>query len=161
MKTKRSSRHKHAAVKATALLLVLLARDYCAAQPTTASEATGKVAEGKVETERDQLRKRIFAEAGAGAAQLALQEARASRDAFSDHDLFQIEALVVETEVHWGRQQSLASDEPDRLAQTKTALSHIDDMLARMPASDDYADVRRSVLVERRRHGEDEFEVHQ
>jgi hypothetical protein len=119
MKTKRSSRHKHAAVKATALLLVLLARDYCAAQPTTASETTGKfaegqVAEGKVDTERDQLRNRIFAEAGAGAAQLALQEARASRDAFSDHDLFQIEALVVETEVHWGRQQSLASDEADQ-----------------------------------------------
>jgi len=154
MKTKRSSRHKHAAVKATALLLMLLARDYCAAQPTTASESTGNVAEGqvaqgKVDTERDQLRKRIFAEAGAGAAQLALQEARASRDVFSDHDLFQLEALVVETEVHWGRQQSLASDEPDRLGQTKTALAHIDDMLARMPASDDYADVRRSILVEK------------
>ena len=154
MKTKRSSRHKHAAVKATALLLMLLARDYCAAQPTTASGNTGNVAEGqiaegKVDTERDQLRKRIFAEAGAGAAQVALQDARASRDAFSDHDLLQIEALVVETEVHWGRQQSLASDDPDRLAQYRTALDHIDDMLARTPETDEYADVRRAVLVEK------------
>jgi len=159
MKTIRSSRRKHAAVKAAALLLMLLMRDYCAAQPTTASEAQENVAEGtatkdtvtegKVASERDQLRTRIFNEAGEGAPQLALREARVSADAFSAHDLLQIEALVVETEVQWGRQQALATDEPDRLAQTRTALKHIDDMLGRIPAGDDYADVRRSVLVER------------
>ncbi|MEW9583338.1 poly-beta-1,6 N-acetyl-D-glucosamine export porin PgaA [Paraburkholderia sp. DGU8] len=159
MKTIRSSRRKHAAVKAAALLLMLLMRDYCAAQPATASEAQENiaegtatkdtVAEGKVVSERDQLRTRIFNEAGEGAPQLALREARVSADAFSAHDLLQIEALVVETEVHWGRQQALATDEPDRLAQSRTALKHIDDMLGRIPAGDDYADVRRSVLVER------------
>ncbi|MDH6147293.1 MULTISPECIES: poly-beta-1,6 N-acetyl-D-glucosamine export porin PgaA [Paraburkholderia] len=159
MKTKSSSRRKHAAVKATALLLMLLMRDYCAAQPSAASEAPGNVAEGtiakttvaqgKVVSERDQLRKRVFEEASAGAPQLALQEARASADAFSEHDLLQIEALVVETEVRWGRQQSLATDEPDRLAQTRAALHHIDDMLGRMPAGEDYGDLRRAVLAER------------
>jgi len=149
MKIKRSSRHKRAAVKATALLLVLLARDYCAAQSTTAPESTGKIVQGKVVTERDQLRRRIFEEAGAGSPQIALREARTSPDAFSEKDLLQIEALVVATEVQWGRQQALASDERDRLGQTRSALEHIDAMLARIPAGDDYADVRRSVLVER------------
>ena len=149
MKSKRSSRRKHAAVKATALLLVLLTRDYCTAQPTTAPDSTGKVVAGKVVTVRDQLRRRILEEAGAGSPQIALKEARAYPDVFSEKDLLQIEALVVATEVHWGRQQSIASDEPDRLSQTRSALEHIDAMLARIPAGDDYADVRRSVLVER------------
>ncbi|WP_168787560.1 poly-beta-1,6 N-acetyl-D-glucosamine export porin PgaA [Paraburkholderia aromaticivorans] len=159
MKKKCSSRRRHAAVKATALLLLLLMRDYCAAQQSAASEAPrdvaeetiakGTVAQGKVMSERDQLRKRVFEEATAGAPQLALQEARASADAFSEHDLLQIEALVVETEVQWGRQQSLATDEPDRLAQTGAALHHIDEMLSRMPAGENYDDVRRPVLAER------------
>ncbi|SAL88628.1 putative poly-beta-1,6 N-acetyl-D-glucosamine export porin PgaA [Caballeronia arvi] len=154
MKNERSSRQKRAAVKATALLLMLLARDYCgAAQPNAAPQATG-IAEGQParsdpSAQRDQLRERIFAQAGAGAGQLALQEARANPDAFSEHDCLQIEALVVETEVHWGRQQSLASDDPDRLAQTRAALAHIDDMLQRIPSGEEYADVRRAMLVEK------------
>ncbi|MEA3122915.1 MAG: biofilm synthesis protein PgaA [Paraburkholderia sp.] len=149
MKIKRSSRREHAAVKATALVLLLLARGYCAAQPTTAPDPTAEVATGKVATERDQLRSRIFEEAGAGSPQIALQEARTWPGVFSEKDLLQIEALLVETEVHWGRQQSLASDGPDRLTQTRSALQHIDELLTRVPAGDDYADVRRSILVER------------
>lgn len=149
MKTIRSSRRKHAAVKATALLLLLLARDYCAAQPTTATDLPGNVAEGQIMTERDQVRRHLFETAGAGSPQLALDEARKRPDAFSQKDLLQIEALVVETEVHWGRQQSIASDDPERLAQTRAALQHIDEMLTRIPAGDDYAQLRRSILAER------------
>ncbi|MFL9911338.1 poly-beta-1,6 N-acetyl-D-glucosamine export porin PgaA [Paraburkholderia sp. RL17-337-BIB-A] len=159
METKCSSQRRHSTAKATALLLMLLMRDYCAAQPTTASEAPGNVAEGAIAkgtvaeergvSERDQFRKRVLEEASAGAPQLALQEARATADAFSERDLLQIEALVVETEVQWGRQQSLATDEPDRLAETRAAVRHIDEMLSRMPAGEDYEDVRRSVLAER------------
>ncbi|MFL9911379.1 poly-beta-1,6 N-acetyl-D-glucosamine export porin PgaA [Paraburkholderia sp. RL17-337-BIB-A] len=149
MKIKRPSRRKHAAVKATALLLVLLTRDYCAAQPTAAPASTGNVVAGNVVTERDQLRKRILEATVAGSPQIALQEARTLPDVFSEKDLLQLEALVVATEVQWGRQQSIASDEKDRLSQTRSALEHIDDMLVRIPTGDDYADVRRSVLVER------------
>jgi biofilm PGA synthesis protein PgaA len=138
-----------AAVKATALLLALLTRDYCAAQPSAAADSPGNVAEGQVMTERDQIRRQVFELAGGGSPQVALEEARKRPDAFSQKDVLQIESLVVVTEVHWGRQQAIASDDPDRLSQTKSALSHIDDMLTRIPEGDDYAEIRREVLAER------------
>jgi biofilm PGA synthesis protein PgaA len=138
-----------AAVKATALLLALLARDYCAAQPSAAADSPGNVAEGQVMTDRDQIRRQVFELAGGGSPQVALEQARTRPDAFSQKDLLQIESLVVVTEVHWGRQQAIASDDPDRLAQTKSALAHIDDMLTRIPEGNEYAEVRRAVLAER------------
>jgi poly-beta-1,6 N-acetyl-D-glucosamine export porin PgaA len=138
-----------AAIKATALLLALLARDYCAAQPSAAADSPGNVAEGQIMTERDQIRRQVFELAGGGSPQVALEQARTRPDAFSQKDLLQIESLVVVTEVHWGRQQAIASDDPDRLSQTKSALAHIDDMLTRIPEGDEYAEVRREVLAER------------
>jgi poly-beta-1,6 N-acetyl-D-glucosamine export porin PgaA len=138
-----------AAIKATALLLALLARDYCAAQPSAAADSPGNVAEGQIMTERDQIRRQVFELAGGGSPQVALEQARTRPDAFSQKDLLQIESLVVVTEVHWGRQQAIASDDPDRLSQTKSALAHIDDMLTRIPEGDEYAEVRRAVLAER------------
>jgi len=138
-----------AAIKATALLLALLARDYCAAQPSAAADSPGNVAEGQIMTERDQIRRQVFELAGGGSPQVALEQARTRPDAFSQKDLLQIESLVVVTEVHWGRQQAIASDDPDRLSQTKSALAHIDDMLTRIPDGDEYAEVRREVLAER------------
>ncbi|CAB3763021.1 hypothetical protein LMG29739_04010 [Paraburkholderia solisilvae] len=149
MKNRRSSRRTRAAVKATALLLVLLARDYCAAQPNAAADSPGNVAEGQIMTERDQVRRQLFDMAGSGSPQLALDEARKRPDAFSQKDLLQIESLVVVTEVHWGRQQAQAIDDPDRLAQTKAALRHIDEMLTRIPDGDEYGDIRCAVLAER------------
>jgi biofilm PGA synthesis protein PgaA len=138
-----------AAVKATALLLALLARDYCAAQPSAAADSPGNVAEGQIMTDRDQIRRQVFELAGGGSPQVALEQARTRPDAFSQKDLLQIESLVVVTEVHWGRQQAIASDDPDRLSQTKSALAHIDDMLTRIPDGDEYVEVRRAVLAER------------
>ncbi|QYD69848.1 poly-beta-1,6 N-acetyl-D-glucosamine export porin PgaA [Paraburkholderia edwinii] len=149
MKNRRSSRRMRAAIKATALLLALLARDYCAAQPSAAADSPGNVAEGQIMTERDQIRRQVFELAGGGSPQVALEQARTRPDAFSQKDLLQIESLVVVTEVHWGRQQAIASDDPDRLSQTKSALAHIDDMLTRIPEGDEYAEVRREVLAER------------
>ncbi|MDQ7978645.1 poly-beta-1,6 N-acetyl-D-glucosamine export porin PgaA [Paraburkholderia sp. SARCC-3016] len=149
MKNRRSSRRMRAAVKATALLLALLARDYCAAQPSAAADSPGNVAEGQIMTERDQIRRQVFELADGGSPQVALEQARKRPDAFSRKDLLQIESLVVVTEVHWGRQQAIASDDPDRLSQMKSALAHIDDMLARIPEGDEYAEVRRAVLAER------------
>ena len=147
--TKRKRRNAHTALKATALLLVLLARDYCAADPAIPPATAGKVAEGVVLTERDQVRRQVFELAGAGSPQLALEQAKQRPDSFTVKDLLQIEALVVASEVHWGRQQALASDDADRLAQTTAALKHTDALLARIPDGDDYADVRRSVQAER------------
>jgi poly-beta-1,6 N-acetyl-D-glucosamine export porin PgaA len=138
-----------AAVKATALLLALLTRDYCAAQPSAAADSPGNVAEGQIMTDRDQIRRQVFELAGGGSPQVALEQARKRPDAFSQKDVLQIESLVVVTEVHWGRQQAIASDDPDRLSQTKAALAHIDDMLTRIPDGDEYAEVRREVLAER------------
>ncbi|HEY4351190.1 MAG TPA: poly-beta-1,6 N-acetyl-D-glucosamine export porin PgaA [Paraburkholderia sp.] len=149
MKNRRSSRRMRAAVKATALLLALLTRDYCAAQPSAAADSPGNVAEGQIMTDRDQIRRQVFELAGGGSPQVALEQARKRPDAFSQKDVLQIESLVVVTEVHWGRQQAIASDDPDRLSQTKAALAHIDDMLTRIPDGDEYAEVRREVLAER------------
>ncbi|TKC83109.1 poly-beta-1,6 N-acetyl-D-glucosamine export porin PgaA [Trinickia terrae] len=148
-RTRGTRRNAHTAFKATALLLVLLARDYCAADPAIAPGAPRKVAEGAVLTERDQIRHRVFELAGAGSPQLALEEARKRPDSFAVKDLMQIEALLVSGEVRWGRQQALASDDADRLAQSAAALEHIDAFLTRIPDGDDYADVRRSAQADR------------
>lgn len=149
MKKKRHSRTRNTALKATALLLVMLASEQCVIAQTTPPASTGKAGEGAVRTDRDEYRRRIFEQATAGSPQTALEDARKRPDAFSVKDMLQIEALGVSTEVRWGRQQALASNDADRLSQTWLALRHIDDMLTRIPESDDYADVRRSMLAER------------
>jgi poly-beta-1,6 N-acetyl-D-glucosamine export porin PgaA len=147
--TSNTRRNAHPVLKATALLLVLLARDYCAASSTTSADSTPQVAHGTVLTERDQFRQRVFELAGGGSPQLALEQASQRPDAFAVKDLLQIDALAVAAEVGWGRQQALESDDADRLAQMQAALTHIDTLLARIPDGDDYADVRRAVNAER------------
>ncbi|CAN0628609.1 biofilm PGA synthesis protein PgaA [Burkholderia multivorans] len=143
------SRRERAAVKTIAVLLVVLMRDYCAADTASAADLGGKVAAGRIETERDATRKRVDDAASSGAWQLALQEAHKRPDVFSEKDCFDIEARGVASEVNWGYQQALASDGPERLDQYRVALRHIDDVLSRLPGDGDYAGLRRSLQAER------------
>ncbi len=142
-------RRERAAVRTIAVLLAMLMRDYCAAETASAADLAGKVAAGRIETERDATRKRIDAAASSGAWQLALQEAHKRPDVFSEKDCFDIEALGVASEVDWGYQQALASDGPERLDQYRVALQHIDDVLSRLPGDGDYTGLRRALQAER------------
>lgn len=141
------------ALKTTAVLLALFAREHCAAEtarpPARRAQPAPRVEQPAPANEKDRLRERIFALAEGGSPKLALEQAATRPDVFAPRDLLLLEHLVVAQQIRWARQQASASNDPDRLVPADGALAAADALLARIPAEDEYNGVRRAAQADR------------